>query len=49
MNRKQMHIKTFVKSVDDFIELEATIKRASGDIIGVKSTPAGLLEVDYTI
>ena len=49
MNRKQMHIKTFVKSIDDFIELEAFIKRAAGEIVSVSSTAKGLLEVNYRI
>ena len=49
MNRKQMHIKTFVKSIDDFIELEAFIKRAAGEIVSVSSTAKGLLEVNYQI
>jgi len=49
MNRKQMHIKTFVKSIDDFIELEMFIRQSAGEIIGVKSTATGLLEVDYKI
>lgn len=49
MEHKRLHIKTYVKSIDDFIELESFIKRAAGEIIGVKSTPKGLLEIDYKI
>jgi len=47
MEHKRLHIKTYVKSIDDFIELESFIKRAAGEIVEVKSTATGLLEVNY--
>ena len=49
MSYNRMHIKTFVKSIDDFIALEAFIKREAGEIVSVSSTPKGLLEVNYRI
>lgn len=49
MSYGRMYVKTFIKSVDDFIELEAFIKRAAGEIVSVSSTAKGLLEVNYRI
>lgn len=49
MNHKRLHIKTFVKDIASFQELEMFIKQSAGEIVGVKTTPKGLLEIDYKI